>query len=847
VEDVLEQVTTHLYAAFSCDRVSIAIVDRGVSPPQLILKVSKDARNMRMPVGGLAGAAIASGAILNIADVRSDARFNHELDRRTGYVTRNMLCVPIMWPPGSTTVIGVMQLINKLPASAAFGAEDEGLAVLASAVVADALSKLGPELALDEDRNPRAMPCWKLALPLRLAVCSVSDVLYERKKTVFGFVNPKTMCLSIQLYHGDAMLGAPLRTPDVPVSMTKVAGPDTPLGSRLARPESFALSSPRVEASTPRPRFGSRVDVFAGEDAEGGGLEEEEAMAHRFVDQMYGDDEEEEDVITAPGSSGSGGGGLSARAHGASNSKEKDDRRFVRLETTFDHWLATDLLLRDLPRATRMICTVLVDGKEAVAWAGATLFNYTKQLRSGVLTLKLWTGGCITPLAPQLDNLYGDASLTGTLIIRLDDPVPGKMVIYTDHALPPPATARGGGTSGGGASASPALAPMSATGAGLSRMQSMRMPPPRLRSISLPAGSDMFTALSAAGGGGGLERGASYSPAPASLPSAVSDIINRDVLHPLSPAEQMVLWNARSVLTTFPQALPFFLQAVPWASRDCVREAYALLDEWKAPAPEAAMLLLDSHYPDPRVRAKAVSWLECWDDDSLILYALQLTQVLKFEPFTDSALARFLLRRALLSPATVGHVVFWLLRAEIDNLAVRDRVSTLLDIYARYAGVVRQALGHQQYVMSQLYDISVKVQSRKTKAAMLATARTELQQVAWPARFQLPLRPSFVARGVNAAKCRVMFSKKKPLWLEFESADTVNADGMPATFTVMYKNGDDLRQDQLVLQALTVMDRLWQQTGLDLRMLPYGCVATGTNMGVLEIVPNSSTIAAVVE
>ena len=31
-----------------------------------------------------------------------------------------------------------------------------------------------------------------------------------------------------------------------------------------------------------------------------------------------------------------------------------------------------------------------------------------------------------------------------------------------------------------------------------------------------------------------------------------------------------------------------------------------------------------------------------------------------------------------------------------------------------------------------------------------------------------PLKPSFVARGLLLDKCRVMYSKKKPLWLEFE-------------------------------------------------------------------------------
>ena len=53
-------------------------------------------------------------------------------------------------------------------------------------------------------------------------------------------------------------------------------------------------------------------------------------------------------------------------------------------------------------------------------------------------------------------------------------------------------------------------------------------------------------------------------------------------------------------------------------------------------------------------------------------------------------------------------------------------------------------------------------------------------------------------------KCRVMSSKKKPLWLEFE-----NADRLGDRILVMFKSGDDLRQDQMTLQIIAFMDTLW--------------------------------------
>jgi hypothetical protein len=87
----------------------------------------------------------------------------------------------------------------------------------------------------------------------------------------------------------------------------------------------------------------------------------------------------------------------------------------------------------------------------------------------------------------------------------------------------------------------------------------------------------------------------------------------------------------------------------------------------------------------------------------------------------------------------------------------------------------------------------------------------------------------------------VMESKKKPLWLTFQ-----NAVAGGSNIVVMFKSGDDLRQDQLTLQVLSVMDKLWKQEGMDMCMSPYGCISTGDEIGMLEIVLNSATLANIV-
>jgi len=106
--------------------------------------------------------------------------------------------------------------------------------------------------------------------------------------------------------------------------------------------------------------------------------------------------------------------------------------------------------------------------------------------------------------------------------------------------------------------------------------------------------------------------------------------------------------------------------------------------------------------------------------------------------------------------------------------------------------------------------------------------------------FQLPLDPRLEVRGVVATKCRYMDSKKLPLWLLFE-----NVEPNVQPVNIIFKVGDDIRQDILTLQIIRIMDKLWKNGGMDLRLQPYRCVATGDMVGMVEVVLNAKTIASI--
>jgi len=299
------------------------------------------------------------------------------------------------------------------------------------------------------------------------------------------------------------------------------------------------------------------------------------------------------------------------------------------------------------------------------------------------------------------------------------------------------------------------------------------------------------------------------------------------------------VWNSRRLLLKFHSALPAFLNSVDYSNSEQVYEAETLMEEWEeTPNPLDALQLLDVRYASPKVREYAVRTLNIMTDEELSEIMLQLVQVLKFEPHYDTALCRFLLRRALLNPFVCGHTLFWMLQSERHIGDERHHCRVLLELYLRNCGDHRVSLGHQMFIVNRLEDVAQAV--KKAPSQKNEILREGLKKIVFPKSFQLPLDPYKTCRGVLVEKCRVMSSKKLPLWLTF-----IREDPWEPNFVVLFKSGDDLRQDQLTLQILRVMDRLWKDEGLDLSLSPYRCCATGMEQGMLEVVQESATLAGI--
>jgi phosphoserine phosphatase len=137
VDRLLELILDSARRLLNADRGSLFLYDPATE--ELHSKIAHGTGEIRFAVtAGIAGAAARDRKVINIADAYADPRFNRDIDRKTGYVTRCLLTIPLEGTDGQLT--GVMQVINKL-GGGVFTAYDEHLAEALAAQAGVALQR----------------------------------------------------------------------------------------------------------------------------------------------------------------------------------------------------------------------------------------------------------------------------------------------------------------------------------------------------------------------------------------------------------------------------------------------------------------------------------------------------------------------------------------------------------------------------------------------------------------------------------------------------------------------------------------------------------------------------------
>jgi phosphatidylinositol 3-kinase len=258
---------------------------------------------------------------------------------------------------------------------------------------------------------------------------------------------------------------------------------------------------------------------------------------------------------------------------------------------------------------------------------------------------------------------------------------------------------------------------------------------------------------------------------------------------------------------------------------------------------------------------------------------------------TVSPLARFLISRGCRS-TIVANYLYWYLKVETEDETAGSMFTEVFESFmlelssSGDAGkrAAKQLEAQDDYIAKvcqcqrDARDLGRKKNDKELALRKLLAER-ELQTV--PTKgvksVPLPLVPEKQISGLNPNTAAMFASAVYPCVIEFYidnsgSEDTVAAEATaavtsstnstaasistaiatplvskPLTHKIMFKSGDDLRQDQLIMQMISLMDALLKRVNLDLRLLTYGILAVSHNDGIMEFVSNSMPISAILK
>ncbi|CAD1783459.1 similar to Saccharomyces cerevisiae YLR240W VPS34 Phosphatidylinositol 3-kinase responsible for the synthesis of phosphatidylinositol 3- phosphate [Maudiozyma barnettii] len=355
----------------------------------------------------------------------------------------------------------------------------------------------------------------------------------------------------------------------------------------------------------------------------------------------------------------------------------------------------------------------------------------------------------------------------------------------------------------------------------------------------------------------------------------------------LTGHEKGSVWRYRYYLINNKKALTKLLQSTNFNEENERTEVLELMNSWAEIDIDDAIELLSPSFTDLWVRSYAVNRLKKASDKELELYLLQLVQAVCFEnkstPFNNSdyseyqiinnsvvassrltqkhqklltsingmdddiseidegiivisPLSEFLIRRALKN-IRLGTFFYWYIFTECKDKPYLKQI--LESFHSRLSDNSLQILKNQIELIKLLgkccTDIKKLKETTEKKSEFLNQLLTTKFRHWLKKRgpIVLPLDPSVQIIEVVPELSKVFKSSLSPLMITFKTTD--NDD-----YSLMYKVGDDLRQDQLVIQIIRLMDELLKNENVDLKLSPYKILATGPDEGSIQFIPNET-------
>ena len=279
-----------------------------------------------------------------------------------------------------------------------------------------------------------------------------------------------------------------------------------------------------------------------------------------------------------------------------------------------------------------------------------------------------------------------------------------------------------------------------------------------------------------------------------------------------------------------------------------------MLDDLHLPPLKTALMSTSVFYDQPDG-----SELEKSADDNLNESDISHTLMTSKSSQYQLDLATFLIQRACKN-SMLANYFYWYLSIECEDQdpirkqdeKVREMYVTVLDTLMRTLStgstdlkIIHSNLMKQQCFIDNLVKLvkmvskesgNRKKKTEKFQQLLIDSDEFKISFSSFEPR-PLPLDPTIFIKGIIPQKVTLFKSALMPSKLTFLTTNNEE-------YVAIFKHGDDLRQDQLILQMITLMDKLLRKENLDLKLTPYRVLATSTKHGFMQYI-DSITVAEV--
>ncbi|SPO04224.1 related to phosphatidylinositol-4-kinase [Cephalotrichum gorgonifer] len=349
-------------------------------------------------------------------------------------------------------------------------------------------------------------------------------------------------------------------------------------------------------------------------------------------------------------------------------------------------------------------------------------------------------------------------------------------------------------------------------------------------------------------------------------PTLAVELVTRFPFPRLHTEVRWLLLNVPSKAIHEPEALPILLQEQLPSDVNFLQLKHLLY--WAPVNPITATTFFTPAYQNhPFIIQYAMRALESHSVDVTFFYVPQIVQTLRYDVL--GYVERFILETAQ-SSQLFAHQIIWNMKANSykdDNALIEDDIKPTLDgvmgrMVDSFSPADRNYYEREFSFFDEVTGVSGKLKPyiKKSKPEKKQKIEEELRKIKVEVGVYLPINPDGVVIGIDRKSGKPLQSHAKAPYmatfriqkpkstadgqlelLEEGGKKTKEAEEDPVEVwqSVIFKVGDDCRQDVLALQMIAAFRSIFQTVGLDVYVFPNRVTATAPGCGVIEVLPNS--------